>query len=338
MVTTTVSGRLTRQFGIAIWGIAVLGLVVTLTALVVGNILDAVLALVATTAALGIIAWLRRGIVGVLRTPVEGGAELIQRIDAANDVRQANIDRDLQAIAEGGSSLAQLDHAAGVAAEQAQAVSEGATALVGTVGAAMEATAGVRESIAALRTGLGRLDELVQRLSQQAAEIQDVADTVGHITNRTNMLALNAAVEAARAGEHGKGFAVVAREIRSLATQSKAESARIAVLVGEVQRVTNAMVMAADERAQMSATADRATDVIGGQMTVLHAQAADLVARSEAALETARGQGQATGQALAAERVNAEAVAHAAANLRQQRELLAELTSILESVSLEDLR
>jgi methyl-accepting chemotaxis protein len=58
---------------------------------------------------------------------------------------------------------------------------------------------------------------IIERLSQQAASIGDVTNTVSHVSDQTNLLALNAAIEAARAGDHGRGFAVVADEVRALA-------------------------------------------------------------------------------------------------------------------------
>jgi methyl-accepting chemotaxis protein len=61
------------------------------------------------------------------------------------------------------------------------------------------------------------------------------------------MLALNAAVEAARAGEHGRGFAVVAAEIRKLADASRKSAERINALLNDIQKATNAAVMATEE-------------------------------------------------------------------------------------------
>lgn len=63
---------------------------------------------------------------------------------------------------------------------------------------------------------------LIERSSQEIAEITDVIDGIAF---QTNLLALNAGVEAARAGDAGKGFAVVATEVRALAQRS-AEAAK----------------------------------------------------------------------------------------------------------------
>jgi methyl-accepting chemotaxis protein len=87
----------------------------------------------------------------------------------------------------------------------------------------------------------------ILRLSEQTSQISTITNQVGDLANQTNMLALNAAVEAARAGEHGKGFAVVAAEIRKLADASRKSAERINTLVEDIQKATNATVMATEE-------------------------------------------------------------------------------------------
>lgn len=84
-------------------------------------------------------------------------------------------------------------------------------------------------------------------LSEQIAQISTITNQVGDLASQTNMLALNAAVEAARAGEHGRGFAVVAAEIRKLADASRKSAERINALLIEIQKATNAAVMATEE-------------------------------------------------------------------------------------------
>ena len=98
-----------------------------------------------------------------------------------------------------------------------------------------------------MKEKVGAVAEQILHLSEQAEQIGSIANVVGELAGETNMLALNAAVEAARAGEHGKGFAIVASEIRKLADQSKKSAQRTNALVKEVQKATNAAVMATEE-------------------------------------------------------------------------------------------
>ena len=90
----------------------------------------------------------------------------------------------------------------------------------------------------------------ILKLSEQTSQISVITTQVGDLASQTNMLALNAAVEAARAGEHGKGFAVIAAEIRKLADVSRKAAERINVLVDDIQKATNATVMATEESAK----------------------------------------------------------------------------------------
>lgn len=75
----------------------------------------------------------------------------------------------------------------------------------------------------------------VNRLKENAQQVETIITMVGEIAEQTNLLALNASIEAARAGEYGKGFAVVAEEIRKLADESKQAVSRISDLTTTIQ-------------------------------------------------------------------------------------------------------
>lgn len=91
---------------------------------------------------------------------------------------------------------------------------------------------------------VGRTDEIVAVLVEQAKKIGQVVGLIDTIAGQTNMLALNATIEAARAGESGKAFGVVATEVKALAQQTTQSTAQIGDLISQVQGATTEAVMA----------------------------------------------------------------------------------------------
>jgi methyl-accepting chemotaxis protein len=149
------------------------------------------------------------------------------------------------------------------------------------------------QAVDAILTGMQDLRDKVEAivqdiltLSEQTQQIGEITATVNDLADQSNMLALNATIEAARAGEHGKGFAVVAAEVRNLAAQSKQATARVRGILGDIQKATNAAVLATEQGTRGAEAgmrlAQRAGDVIGqlGETMQATAQTAQQIAAS----------------------------------------------------------
>lgn len=76
--------------------------------------------------------------------------------------------------------------------------------------------------------------ESLRHLSGSTKQIRGITNSIGDISNQTNILALNAAIEAARAGVHGKGFSVIAEEVRALSLATKTSSEQIDEIVKQL--------------------------------------------------------------------------------------------------------
>lgn len=88
----------------------------------------------------------------------------------------------------------------------------------------------------------------VKRMGERSMEINQIVETINHISAQTDMLALNAAIEAARAGEHGRGFSVVAEEVRKLAESSARATKEISTMIESIQAETNETVTVIDQQ------------------------------------------------------------------------------------------
>ena len=113
-----------------------------------------------------------------------------------------------------------------------------------------------------------KMTGVIQRISENSAEIHKIVKTIEDIAFQTNILALNAAVEAARAGAAGKGFAVVADEVRTLSGKSSAAAQETAQLLSQTVASMDQGVQAARDTAEsmmkVVAHADEMSSLVAG--------------------------------------------------------------------------
>ncbi len=175
-----------------------------------------------------------------LTESLSGISVTISEQSAAAQEQAASIAEVTTTVAE----LAETSRQAMVTADAVVASSEA------SIGVSREGTDAVEASVGGMHEIQQQVEAIADRilnLSEQTQQIGEIIQSVGEISEQSKLLALNAAIEAARAGEHGRGFSVVASEIRSLADQSKQATGQVRGILGQIQKATNAAVIATEE-------------------------------------------------------------------------------------------
>jgi methyl-accepting chemotaxis protein len=151
------------------------------------------------------------------------------------------------AITETSTTVEEVQQATKQSAQKARVVAESAQ-LVSRV--SLEGHKAVEETVKGMNRIREQMDSIAQtivRLSEQSQSIGGIIASVTDIADQSNLLSVNAAIEAAKAGEQGKGFAVVAQEIKNLAGQSKQATLQVRNILNDIQKITNAAVMATEQ-------------------------------------------------------------------------------------------
>lgn len=132
-------------------------------------------------------------------------------------------------------------------AARAQAVANTSQESVMVSRSGQEAVADNAIGMQTIREQVDSIARTILMLSERTQQIGEIIETVNGLADQSKLLALNASIEAARAGEEGRGFAVVAMEVRQLADQSRAATARVRDILSEIQQAANAAVMVTEE-------------------------------------------------------------------------------------------
>jgi methyl-accepting chemotaxis protein len=123
-----------------------------------------------------------------------------------------------------------------------ESVAAGAEELNASVREISEAMTKSRETALGAVERVAAADTRAQRLNEAAQSMSGIVEMINNITGQINLLALNATIESARAGEAGRGFAVVASEVKSLATQAKQATDKIAQEIGSLNDISGDVV------------------------------------------------------------------------------------------------
>jgi methyl-accepting chemotaxis protein len=202
-----------------------------------------------------------RGLSDSLNSMVSGLAQIsthiqagVQDIGASTAEILASVSRQTEsaslqsaAISETSSTVNELRAAAEDTAQMASEVADRANDSLQVSNEATTAVGAITSAMEEIRERVDAIARDIVTLSERTQQIGEITATVNGLADRSKLLALNASIEAARAGEHGKGFAVVAEEVSKLAEQSKAATAQVESILGDVQTATSAAVHASQE-------------------------------------------------------------------------------------------
>lgn len=200
-----------------------------------------------------VIAWkLARSIIRPLRETIGTLASASSEILAATTQQASGTAEEAAAVQQTSTTVDEVKQTAQVSAQKARAVTD---AVQRTTQASQDGRRGVEESVKGMQETKARMEAIAERilaLSEQGQAIGEIIATVNDLAEQSNLLAVNAAIEAAKAGEAGKGFAVVAAEVKGLAEQSKQATAQVRGILNDIQRATQAAVMAAEQGVKAS--------------------------------------------------------------------------------------
>jgi methyl-accepting chemotaxis protein len=182
-----------------------------------------------------------------IREASSGVINATAEIQAATVQQTASIAEQDAAITQTIATVTQVRETVSETARRAQAVAESSRQSVAVSRQGQDVVSNTIAGMQVIRQRVDDIAETILMLSERTQQIGEIINTVNALADQSKLLALNASIEAARAGEEGRGFAVVAMEVRQLAEQSRAATARVRDILSEIQQATNTAVMVTEE-------------------------------------------------------------------------------------------
>jgi methyl-accepting chemotaxis protein len=188
-----------------------------------------------------------RELTGEVREGVQSLSAATSEIVASVTEQGASTSQQAAAVSETTATVDQVRVTAQQSSQKAQVVASmarrAAEIAAQGLGTVESSVSGMQE----LRARVETIAEHILVLSKQTQQVGEIISSVENLADQSNLLAVNAAIEASRAGEQGRGFAVVAQEVRSLAERSKAATVQVRTMLTDIQRATNAAVLATEQ-------------------------------------------------------------------------------------------
>lgn len=233
---------------------------------------------------------LTRSVTAALQETVSVLTSSSAQILAAATQQASGIAEEATAVQETTTTVDELRQTSELATQKAQAV---ATAAAKTVEISNQGREAVEETLQSMRETGSRMEAIAERmlaLNERGQAIGEIIATVEDVAEQSSILAVNAAIEAAKAGEAGRGFAVVAAEVKALAEQSKQGTAQVRTILGEIQRATQAAVIATEQGVKAGETAEKIAARSGEAIRILAQSQAEAAQSARQILVTTQQQ------------------------------------------------
>lgn len=288
---------------------------------------------IAIVLALIITLWLRQ-IADVIRSGTQSLAATTSELLASVTQQEASTTEQAAAVSQTTATIDQVRVTAQQASEKARMVAVMAQEAA-QIGA--EGLQTVEISVAGMQEVRSRVESIAEQilaLSAQTQQVGEIITAVDDIADQSNMLAVNAAIEAARAGEQGRGFAVVAQEVRNLAERSKAATVQVRSILTDIQRATNAAVLATEQGTKGAEDGAKQVDKAGQAIHELAQRIQHAAEAGQQILASSGQQGVGMDQIAAAMSNINQTVTETAAGTRQLQKAAQDMDGLAKRMSI----